>query len=236
MLSSLFKDASTLFPDTQIHIGGDEVISQCWKTEIQINDYKKKYDMNTRTLLQLFFNKVSDMLVSHHKNPIVWEDTVVAHDVYMPPNTIFQVWRNEDSSRSLIKKGYKVIISFYTKWYLDLGFAPWVTTSDFSMRSAIPWQVMYNADPTEGLASEEEHGVLGGEAAMWTEMVDEHNLESTVWPRAAAVAERLWSPKSTKLNHGTIERLYAHNQRLINRGIHPAPLGPTWCRLNPLRC
>jgi hexosaminidase len=47
----------------------------------------------------------------------------------------------------------------------------------------------------EALTAEQETKLIGGEACMWTEQVDCLTIESRIWPRAAVIGEKLWSPK-----------------------------------------
>ena len=87
----------------------------------------------------------------------------------------------------------------------------------------------------QGLASL----VIGGEACAWGELVDGTNLLSVAWPRAAAVAERLWSsvdddggessPSLLEVNEGTRERMRVHRCRLVARGVPASPVATSSC-------
>jgi hexosaminidase len=57
------------------------------------------------------------------------------------------------------------------------------------------------------LDSEQANRILGGEAAMWTELVSDESLDGRVWPRMAAMAERFWSARSCRDVDSLYERL-----------------------------
>jgi len=60
--------------------------------------------------------------------------------------------------------------------------------------SDMPGTQAPHVEQIKPLSSEEKTRVKGGEAAMWTELVTDRNIDSRIWPRMAAIAEKLWSP------------------------------------------
>ena len=58
----------------------------------------------------------------------------------------------------------------------------------------------YAVDPMSGgaasLTPEEQARILGGEACMWAEFITPETIDSRIWPRLAAIAERFWSPQN----------------------------------------
>eukprot|EP00041_Stephanoeca_diplocostata_P027539 m.759499 g.759499 ORF g.759499 m.759499 type:complete len:586 (+) comp23196_c1_seq12:107-1864(+) len=71
--------------------------------------------------------------------------------------------------------------------------------------------------------------VLGGEAPVWGEHIDETNWFPRVFPRALAVAERLWSHRTLNDPALAEPRLHATRCRFLRRGIMVTPLGPGFC-------
>ena len=71
--------------------------------------------------------------------------------------------------------------------------------------------------------------VLGGEAPLWGEHIDASNLFPRAFPRASAVAERLWSAMEVNNATAATPRLLKHRCRMIERGVEVTPLGPGFC-------
>ncbi|OHU96054.1 hypothetical protein BIW53_08720 [Pseudoalteromonas byunsanensis] len=57
------------------------------------------------------------------------------------------------------------------------------------------------------LTSSEQQRILGAEATIWSELVNDDNLDLRIWPRLFAIAERLWSPQAVKNRENMYQRL-----------------------------
>jgi hexosaminidase len=84
------------------------------------------------------------------------------------------------------------------------------------------------------LTDEEAKLVLGGEVAVWSEMIDEVTVDSIIWPRASAFGEAVWSGRTDASgnNRSAIEaspRLADLRERMVSRGINSAPVQMTFC-------
>ena len=93
------------------------------------------------------------------------------------------------------------------------------------------WTSFYDCDPLALIEDQNQRDlVLGGEACMWGEYVNQFNIIPEVWPAASAVAERLWSPADVTDVEDAKRRLEEHACRMNKRGIEgQPPNGPGFC-------
>jgi len=179
-LDTFFGEMSSLFPDAYIHIGGDENEGKQWDKNPRIQAFMKDKGIKNNHALQAYFNqRLLKILQKHGKKMIGWEEVLQPE---LPRDVVIQSWRGPASLADAAKKGYDGILS--AGYYIDLIF---------------PASDHYRADPIPGdstLTPEEAKHVLGGEATMWGEWVTPETIDSRIWPRTAAIAERLWSPRT----------------------------------------
>jgi len=171
---------------------------------------------------------------------ILWTSTLTefAHiDKYLSnEDYIIQIWTKGDDPeiKGLLNKGYKLIISNYDALYLDCGFGAWVGEGNNWCSPYIGWQKVYNNSPKE-MAGDHPELILGGEAALWSEQADSSSLDNRLWPRAGALAERLWAEPDSDWR--SAERRMLHfRERLVKMGISADTIQPEWCYQNEGYC
>ena len=181
-LDGFIGEMTQLFPDPYWHIGGDEVVGKHWDQNPRILRYKRTHGLRDNEALQAHFNdRLSKILARHHRILVGWDE--ILHPG-LPAGSVVQSWRGTEYLGRAARQGMGAILS--APYYLD------------HMKTA---EEQYLADPLpagHGLSPEEEARVLGAEACMWAEHVNQETVDSRIWPRMAALAERFWSPASVR--------------------------------------
>lgn len=179
-LDGFLGEMAAIFPDAYLHIGGDENEGKQWNGNPKIQAFMREKGIKNNQALQAYFNqRLSQILKKHGKRMMGW-DEILQPD--LPKDVVVQSWRGAASLAEAAKKGYNGILS--SGYYIDLMY---------------PASQHYMADPlaaSDTLSDKEVAHILGGEATMWSEYVSPETIDSRIWPRTAAIAERLWSPRS----------------------------------------
>jgi hexosaminidase len=203
LLDGFLGEMAALFPDDYIHIGGDENEGKQWDSNPQIQAFKKARGLKSNHELQAYFNqRVAQILKKHGKKMIGW-DEILHPD--LPKDTVIESWHGPASLVEAARKGFRGILS--AGYYLDLMH---------------PASAHYAVDPIaadSGLNEQQLALILGGEAAMWSEYVSPETIDSRIWPRTAAIAERLWSPRSITDTDDLYRRLAVISQQLEELGL-----------------
>jgi hexosaminidase len=198
-LDDLIGEMVKLFPDGYFHIGGDEVNGKEWDANPKIQEYKKSHNLKSNEELQAHFSqRVQKIVTKHRKSVVGWDEVFIPG---VPKDIVIQSWRGQQSLADAAKQGYHGILS--NGYYLDLGWS-----------AARHYAVDPLSGPASNLTDDQKKLVLGGESCMWSEYVNSENVDSRLWPRNAAIAERLWSPHAVTDPASMYARLDVMSARL----------------------
>jgi hexosaminidase len=215
-LDGFVGEMAKLFPDQYFHIGGDEVNGKQWDANPNIQAFMHAHGLKTNQDLQAYFNARVQKIVSKHGKTMVGWDEILRPD--LPKDIVVQSWRGQDSLAAAAQQGYRGILSF--GYYVDLMW---------------PASRHYAVDPISAAANlspDEKRLILGGEACMWSEYVSPENIDSRIWPRTAAIAERLWSPQDVTEVNSMYQRLENVSRWLDWLGLtHNSSYGPMLRRI-----
>ena len=203
LLEPFFAEMAALFPDAYMHIGGDENEGKHWSANPQIQAFMKEKGIKDNHELQTYFNKrILKFLQKNGKIMMGW-DEIFQPD--LPKDVVIHSWRGQKALADAARQGYQGVLS--NGYYIDLSFP----ASQHYVVDPLP------ADTT--LTAEEQKRVLGGEATMWSEWVTPETIDSRIWPRTAAIAERLWSPREVNDVDDMYRRLDVVEYQLEELGL-----------------
>jgi hexosaminidase len=202
-IGRFLTEMASIFPDAYVHIGGDETPAPDWKTNSRVIAFMKAHDLKDNDALQAYFNtRVLKILTRLHKHMMGWDEILTPS---LPKDIVVQSWRGQESLFKGAKEGYEGVLS--APYYLD------------GMR---PAGVHYLADPlpsSSDLTPEQRKLILGGEVCMWGEHVYAGTIDSRIWPRTAAIAERFWSPENVRDVNDMYRRLIPVSLELESLGL-----------------
>ncbi|MCK9279385.1 MAG: beta-N-acetylhexosaminidase [Melioribacteraceae bacterium] len=202
-LETFFIEMTELFPDKYWHLGGDENNGKQWNANPKIQEFMKANNLKDNHALQNYFNVRLDKILSKLNKTMVGWYTDEMPDI--SKDYIVQAWKGRTTLYETAKKGYRSLISH--GFYIDL-----VQSTEYH----------YNNDPIPPdsiLTDEVKERILGGEATMWAEFVGPETIDSRIWPRTAAIAERLWSSGSINNLNNMFNRLDQVSLQLENYGV-----------------
>ncbi|MGH7594021.1 MAG: beta-N-acetylhexosaminidase, partial [Gemmatimonadales bacterium] len=202
-LDAFIGEMASLFPDHYWHVGGDEVEPKQWHDNPAIQAWMKHHGIPDEVALHTAFNKRLFAIVKKHgKIPVGWDEIFQPG---LPTAAVIQSWRSSDALAASARAGYRGILS--APYYIDHQ----KPTSDFYLADPIP--------AGTALTAAQQALVLGGEACMWSEFITPETIDSRIWPRLAAIAERFWSPGNVTDVTDMYRRLDATSVRLSEVGL-----------------
>ncbi len=181
-IDAFVGEMGAIFPDVYFHIGGDETEGKGWLANPRIAAFMKAKGFLKASDLQAYFNqRLLRILAKHGKKMIGWDEIL---NPALPKSIVIESWRGDASLAQGAQKGYSGILA--APYYLDGE----KTSEQMFLADPVPAETKLGAD--------EQKLILGGEAAMWAEQLHFETIDSRIWPRTAAIAERFWSPQQDR--------------------------------------
>lgn len=220
-LQDVLTEVMTVFPSKFIHIGGDEVPKNEWKTSALAQSLIKQNNLKDENELQSWFiNRIEKFLNKNGRNLIGWDEILEGG---LSPNATVMSWRGEQGGIEAAKQSHNVVMTPGGPMYVDHSQAKDTKTEPLSIGGFLPIDVVYNYNPRPAvLTADQQKFIMGVQGNMWTEYVPTaQKLEYMIFPRALAIAEVGWTSQANKdFNNFSKVRLPVRLRDLDKFGIN----------------
>jgi hexosaminidase len=207
-VQDVLGEVCEMFPSEFIHIGGDEVPRERWKTCPKCLARMKAEGLKTEAQLQTWLNhQLERFLASKGRRMIGWDEILEGG---LTPGAVVMSWRGWQGGIDSAKADHDVIMSPTTHCYFDYAQAKGSNEPE-CIGGYIPLAKVYSFDPEPAeLSSTQRRHILGAQGNLWGEyMWDGNGAEYFSFPRALALAEVSWSPSSGRSFEDFTHRLNA---------------------------
>ncbi len=217
-LENVLTEVMALFPGPYIHVGGDEAAKDQWQASAQVQRRMRELGISSTAALQGYFTaRIGKFLAAHGRRLIGWDEIL---DGGVPASATVMSWRGEAGGVAAARQGHDVVMAPSPLMYFDHVQSA-LHEEPPGRPEVVSLADVYAYDPVpHGLDAAQAQHVLGAQANLWTEYMDTpQRIEHAAFPRAAALAEALWSPRSRRDWHDFLARLPQQFARYRALGI-----------------
>lgn len=205
-LQDVLAEVATLFPGRYIHIGGDEAAKDQWQASPGIQAQKAALGLKDEMAMQSWFvARIEKYLGSQNRSLVGWDEILEGG---LPPRATVMSWRGTKGAVEAARAGHDVVLSPAPDLYFDHVQSD--NDDEATGRlAAMTLKSVYGFEPVPAeLTPEQAKHVLGAQANLWTEHKRSFDaVERAYFPRTAALAEAVWSPKGARDWDGFLRRL-----------------------------
>ena len=223
LMSEVLAEVIDLFPSQYIHIGGDEANIAHWKQSDEMQDLIRQLGLKDEAELHSWFIRQLDAFLTRHGRRLVGWDEILQGG--LAPGAVVMSWRGQEGGITAAKAGHAVVMAPTSHTYFDFYQGP-VASEPKAIGGDLPLEKVFQFEPIPPvLDADQAKLILGGQGQLWGEFIpDAKHRDYMAWPRAAALAEILWSPKADRNIEQFLPRLKVHLIRLDAAHVHYRPL------------
>ncbi len=222
-MSEVLAEVMELFPSPYIHIGGDEANIVHWKQSDEMQDLIRQLGLKDETELHSWFIRQLDAFLTRHGRRLVGWDEILQGG--LAPGAVVMSWRGQEGGITAAKAGHAVVMAPTSHTYFDFYQGP-AASEPRAIGGDLPLEKVFVFEPIPPvLHAGQAKLILGGQGQLWGEFIpNPKHRDYMAYPRAAALAEILWSPKADRTIEQFLPRLKDHLKRLDAAQVHYRPL------------